>query len=230
VPPKGPAIDVVFKTRWWTLPDTPVAPLGGLPSTLSSKLGGRRCRTCRQCPTGPPPSTSSPTSVVDAAGSTDSAPRGARHRCLVATGSRCQYPLPTPPWEALVDYHHSACYSKSFHEKNFQIFAVLRTRRRETVKKVSSNVTKRKVYLQSKKCQHHRYRRAPYASSGWCSNRSAMTFTACPRPVQPPKFAQQVPASLALGKPGGLGYGGITTRAPQSPSPGCGPLPPASWR
>jgi hypothetical protein len=86
---------------------------------LSSKLGGRRCRTCRQCPTGPPPSTSSPTSVVDAVRSTDSAPRGARHRCLVATGSHCQYPLPTPPWEALVDYHHSACYRQVISRENF---------------------------------------------------------------------------------------------------------------
>jgi hypothetical protein len=35
--------------------------------------------------------------------------------------------------------------------------------------------------------------------------------------------------SLDLGKPRGLGCGGITTRAPQPPPLGCGPLPPTSW-
>jgi hypothetical protein len=51
VPPKGPAINDIFK------------------------LGGGRCRTPATPPRGPP-STSSLTSVVDAAGPTGSAPRG----------------------------------------------------------------------------------------------------------------------------------------------------------
>jgi hypothetical protein len=125
-PPRGPAINVIFK------------------------LGGERCRTCWQCLRGGPPLMLSSTSAVDTTGPTDSAsqgahhrrclqtqwwtlpdlsaapPRGAaidiifnlggghcwthrqcaprdRHRHLAATGSRCQYPLPMPPRGPLVD-------------------------------------------------------------------------------------------------------------------------------
>jgi hypothetical protein len=73
-----------------------------------------------------------------------------------ATGSRCQYPLLTPPRGPLVDYHYSACYKKDISREIFFILAMVRTQRRKTVKKISSNVTKSKVYLQNKKCQHRR--------------------------------------------------------------------------
>jgi hypothetical protein len=106
-PSRGPAFDVVFnlsgghcqthrqrppprgrhqhllQPRWWTLSDPPAAPPRGLAINVIFNHGGGRCRTCRQRPPGGPPSTSSSTSVVDAAGPVDSAPQGARHRCLI---------------------------------------------------------------------------------------------------------------------------------------------------
>jgi hypothetical protein len=132
--PQGPRHQRRLKPQWWTLSDPPTAPHRGPPLTSSSKLGGRRCQTRRQ------------------------RPQGGRHRCLAATGSYCQYPLPTPRKGALVDYHYWACYKQDNSQKNW-ILAMLRTRRRETVKKISSNVTKSKVYLQRKKCRGHRYKR-----------------------------------------------------------------------
>jgi hypothetical protein len=80
--PRGPAIDVILKTRLWTLPDPLIAPPGALPSMSYSKLGDERCRTHRQRP-----------------------PWG-HHRRLEATGSHCQYQLPTLPRGPLVDYHN----------------------------------------------------------------------------------------------------------------------------
>jgi hypothetical protein len=110
--PRGPAIDVIFKTWWWMLSDSPVPPPRGATIDVFFNLGGGLCRTCRQRPLGGMPSTSSPTSVVDATGPTGSAPQGARHRCLATTGSYCRYPLPTPPRGPLVDYHYWACHKE----------------------------------------------------------------------------------------------------------------------
>jgi hypothetical protein len=88
-----------LQTRWWTLSDPPAAPSGGPPSTTSSTSTCHRCHLQN--------------SVVDAAGPADTAPpRGDRHRRLTASGSRCQYPLPTPPTGPLVDYHYWACYKQ----------------------------------------------------------------------------------------------------------------------
>jgi hypothetical protein len=77
-----------LQPRWWTLPDLPATPPRGPAIDVISNLNGGHCRTHRQ------------------------RPQGARHQCLAATGSHCQYPLPTPPRGPLVDYHYWACYKQ----------------------------------------------------------------------------------------------------------------------
>jgi hypothetical protein len=70
VPPRGPSIDVIFK------------------------LGGGRCQTHRQHPSGGPPSTSSSTLVVDAAGPAGSTPKGPATDIIFRTQ---WWMLPDPP-------------------------------------------------------------------------------------------------------------------------------------
>jgi hypothetical protein len=59
---------------WWPLLDPPAVPPKGPTINFCFNLGGGHYRTHRQCPSGDPPSMSPSTSVVAAAGSTDSAP------------------------------------------------------------------------------------------------------------------------------------------------------------
>jgi hypothetical protein len=63
----------------------------------SSKLGGGRCRIRRQCLLGGPPSMSSSTSMVDAAGPTDSAHRGPAIDIVIKTRWRTLSDQPTVP-------------------------------------------------------------------------------------------------------------------------------------
>jgi hypothetical protein len=74
--PQGARHRRLIQPGWWSLPDSPTPPpIGG--STIDVfNLGGGHCLTCRQRPPGDPPSTSSPTSMVDTAGPIDSVPRG----------------------------------------------------------------------------------------------------------------------------------------------------------
>jgi hypothetical protein len=60
--------------RWWLLPDLPPAPPRE-PTIDVSSFGGGRCQNCCQHSLGGPPSTS-PASVVAAAGTPGSTPRG----------------------------------------------------------------------------------------------------------------------------------------------------------
>jgi hypothetical protein len=97
--PRGPAIDVTnsgggrcwtcrehpqggrhrrLQLWWWPLPDLPAAPPKG-PAINVAKSDGGRCRTYQHHPPGGPPSTS-PASMVAAAGPIGSIPGGARHR------------------------------------------------------------------------------------------------------------------------------------------------------
>jgi hypothetical protein len=145
--PREPAIDVIFKTRWWTMPDSPIAPPGG-------------CHRCHL-----------QNSMADAAGPVGSALQGVRRR------RRLQprwWTLPNPPaapprgaaievLQQLVAVASIHCQrilggtgrllllgvlqARHFARKFFWILAMLRTQRREIVKKISSNVAENKVYL-----------------------------------------------------------------------------------
>jgi hypothetical protein len=140
--PQGPAIDVVFKLSGGCYRTHRQCPQGarhrhhlqnsmvdaaghadsaprGAPSMSSSKLNGRRYRTHQHRPPRGLPSTSSPTSVVDTAEPVGSTPQGARHQSLTATSSHCQYPLPTHPRGALVDYYYWACYKQDISREFF---------------------------------------------------------------------------------------------------------------
>jgi hypothetical protein len=180
--PQGAAINVVFKTQWRTLPDPPAAPPPRGPTIDKIfKLSGGRSRTHWQCPPGGSPLTSSSNSTVDAAGTAGSAPRGpvidvffktlwwtlsdppavpprgttidVLQQLITISSIHCQR-LPGGRWLTITT---GRATSKKFCENFFWILAMLRTQRREIVKKISSNVIKSKVYLLSKKCRCHRY-------------------------------------------------------------------------
>jgi hypothetical protein len=233
-------------------------PIGSTPRApaidVISNLGGGRCRTHRKRPQGPHHRRSLQNLVVDAVGPTDSAPQeahhqchlqprwwtlpnppimplGAHHRCLTATGSRCQYPLPTPPRGPLVDYHYWVCYKQDISQEKFSILAMLRTQRRKPVKKISSNVTKAMFIYKTKNVGTAGRGRESYASSAWRSNRSATTFTPSRTSTCATfEICSAGPCTTSSSEPGGLGCGGITACASQPPLLGCGPLPPAGWR
>jgi hypothetical protein len=75
--PQGPRHQSLLQLRWWLLLDPLTTPTKGLTIDIYSNFGGGSCRTRRQHPQWGPPSTSSSTSVVAAAGPARSTPKGA---------------------------------------------------------------------------------------------------------------------------------------------------------
>jgi hypothetical protein len=107
-PPRWPAVDARHRhrlqPRWWTLPDAPAVPPKGPAIDVVFKLGGRRCQTHRQRPPGGPPSTSSSILVVDAVGPDDSASQGACGGCFSALIVDAPGSIATtPPREPAID-------------------------------------------------------------------------------------------------------------------------------
>jgi hypothetical protein len=83
------------------LPDPMTAHLRGPTIDVFFKFSGERYRIHRQRPLGGPPSTSSSTSVVEAARPTGSIAQGAHHRCRLQHQWRTLPDLPVAPPGAL---------------------------------------------------------------------------------------------------------------------------------
>jgi hypothetical protein len=73
-----PAINIIFKTQWWTLPDPLAVPPRGPTIDVIFKLGSGRYEPTDSAPKGPAIDVIS-NMVVDTIGPVDSALQGARH-------------------------------------------------------------------------------------------------------------------------------------------------------
>jgi hypothetical protein len=90
-PPPGAHHRHSLQNRWWMLPNPSTVPSRGATIDVVFNLGGRRCLTHQQCPSGGPPSTSSSKLSGEPCRTHRQCPLGEHHRSLAATGSHWQW-------------------------------------------------------------------------------------------------------------------------------------------